>query len=145
RTGSFSARMEYWSERGRLMMDNLMRPLALPAAGGFASALFCFVTLIPSLGFLRNTANDIPSALYTEPSVNSVAHFTPRSKINDDTVIEVQIDEQGHMVDYNVLEGHMTSEIGNLLLFTTYTPATVFLQPASGKIVIRRSQIVVKG
>jgi hypothetical protein len=39
----------------------------------------------------------------------------------------------------------MTGEIGNLLLFATFTPATNFLQPTSGKVVIRRSQIVVKG
>ena len=37
-----------------------------------------------------------------------------------------QIDGQGRMVDYSVLQGQMTSEIGNLLLFTTFNPATFF-------------------
>ena len=60
-------------------------------------------------------------------------------------LIEVQIDGQGRMVDYSVLQGQMTSDVGNFLLFTTYTPATLFLQPASSRIVIRRSRIVVKG
>ena len=60
-------------------------------------------------------------------------------------MVEVQVDEQGRMVDYNVLEGQMTGDFGNLLLFATFTPATVFLQPTSGKVVIRRSRIVVKG
>ena len=83
--------------------------------------------------------------LYTEASVDTMDDFASRSKINDDTVVEVQVDGQGHMVDYNVLEGKMTGEIGNLLLFATFTPATVFLQPTSGKVVIRRSRIVVKG
>jgi hypothetical protein len=49
------------------------------------------------------------------------------------------------MVDFNVLQGKMTGEIGNLLLFSTFTPATMFMQPTAGKVVIRRSQIVVKG
>ena len=57
----------------------------------------------------------------------------------------VLIDGQGRMVDYSVLQGQMNSDVGNFLLFTTYTPATLFLQPASGRIVIRRSRIVVKG
>jgi hypothetical protein len=49
------------------------------------------------------------------------------------------------MVDYFVPQGQMTSEIGNMLLFTTFTPATQFLRPTSGKVVIRLSRIVVKG
>jgi hypothetical protein len=89
--------------------------------------------------------NDRPTPLFTEASVDSVADFGARSKSGDDTLIEVQIDGQGRMVDYNVPEGQMTSEIGNILLFTTFTPATKFLQPTTGKLVIRVSRIVVKG
>jgi hypothetical protein len=40
----------------------------------------------------------------------------------------------------------MTSELGNMILFTTYQPAKLFGLPATGgKIVLRRSRIVVKG
>jgi hypothetical protein len=141
--GSLSAWMRYWAENARLVIDNLMRPLALPFAGGFATALLCFAMLVPSLGFLRSPANDRPTALYTEPSVDNVADFA--SKSNEDTLLEVQIDGQGRMVDYSVLQGQMSSDVGNFLLFTTYTPATMFLQPTSSKIFIRRSRIVVKG
>src|ERR1700722_8019874 len=130
RMGSLSSLLRYGIERCRLPIDNLMRPLALPAAGGLVSALFIFVTLIPSLGFLRgDSSNDKPTALYTEASVVSMADVASRSKSSDDTVVEVQINELGHMVDYRVLQGQMSSEIGNLLLFTTFTPATMFLQP----------------
>jgi hypothetical protein len=134
-----------WMDRVRLLFDNLMRPMALPFAGGLTSALFMFVMLLPSLGFLRDTTHDTPSPLYTEASVGRLDNFASGSKTSDDTVVEVQIDGQGHMVDYNVLEGKMTGDFGNLLLFATFTPATVFLQPAPGKVVIRRSRIVVKG
>jgi hypothetical protein len=145
RMRSLSALMRHLIEECRLPIDNLMRPVALPVAGGLVSALFIFLMLIPSLGFLRDPTNDKPTALYTEASVVSMAAIASRSKGSDDTLVEVQIDGSGHMVDYRVLQGQMTSEIGNLLLFTTFTPATMFLQPTSGKIVIRRSQIVVKG
>jgi len=144
-TSSVAARMQFWAERARLLMDNLMRPLALPAVGGgLTSALFIFGMLM-NLGYLRTAANDTPSTLYTEASVVKMAAFTSHTNSSDDTVIEVQIDGRGHMVDYNVLQGQMTGEMGNLLLFATFTPATMFLQPTSGKVVIRRSQIVVKG
>lgn len=145
RMGSVSAFTRDWMDRVRLLVDNLMKPLALPFAGGLTSALFMFVMLLPSIDFLRNTTHDTPSTLYTEASIDKIDEFAPRGKANDDTVVEVQIDGQGHMVDYNVLEGTMTGEVGNLLLFATFTPATVFLQPTSGKIVIRHSHIVVKG
>jgi len=39
----------------------------------------------------------------------------------------------------------MTGEIGNMLLFTRFTPATKFLRPATGKLIIRVSRVVVKG
>jgi len=142
-TGSVSALFHFWMEHARLVIDNLMRPLAVPFAGGLASALFMFGMLIPYLGLLRNPANDKPTALYTEASLESVADFGSRN--SDDTLIEVQIDGQGRMVNYAVLQGQMNSDLGNFLLFTTYTPATLFLQPASSRIVIRRSRIVVKG
>jgi hypothetical protein len=134
-----------WMDRARLLFDNLMRPLALPFAGGLTSALFMFAMLLPGLAFLRDPAHDKPTPLFTEASVGNLDSFSSGSRTCDDTVVEVQIDEQGHMVDYNVLEGKMTGDFGNLLLFATFTPATVFLQPTSGKVVIRRSRIVVKG
>jgi hypothetical protein len=140
---SVSAALGSLGASARLVIDNLMRPLAVPLAGGLTSALFLFGILVPYLGMLRNPANDRPTALYTEASLESVADFGSRS--NDDTLIAVQIDGQGRMVNYSVLQGQMTSDVGNFLLFTTYTPATIFLQPAASRIVIRRSRIVVKG
>jgi anti-sigma factor RsiW len=137
---------QFWRAKFRLMIDNLMRPLALPFAGGLASAVLIFGALVPTLGFLRSADNnDQPSALYTEASVDNVADFGAQSKASGDTLIEVQVDGQGRMVDYNVPVGQMTGEIGNMLLFTRFTPATKFLKPASGKLVIRVSRIVVKG
>jgi anti-sigma factor RsiW len=146
RRSSVSALLQSWRDRAHLLIDNLMRPLALPfVGGGLTSALFIFGMLMPNLGFLHNAANDTPSGIYTEASVIKVAAFASPGKTSDDTVIEVQIDGRGHMVDYNLLQGQMTGEIGNLLLFSTFTPATMFMQPTAGKVVIRRSQIVVKG
>ena len=146
RRSSLSALLQSWGEGVRLLIDNLMKPLALPfVGGGLTSALFIFGMLMPNLGFLHNAVNDTPSGIYTEASVIKVAAFASPGKSNDDNVVEVQIDGQGHMVDYNVVQGQMTGEIGNLLLFSTFTPATMFMQPTAGKVVIRRSQIVVKG
>jgi len=71
---------------------------------------------------------------------------SPRVKIDDNTLIEIELDANGRVIDYSIPEGKMTSDVGNMILFTTYTPARFFGQPATGgKIVLRRSRIVVKG
>jgi hypothetical protein len=40
-----------WAVNIKLAIDNLMRPLAVPLAGGLVSALLLFSLLVPTLGF----------------------------------------------------------------------------------------------
>ena len=48
---TLSARMSCWAAQLQLCFDNLMRPLALPFAGGSLMALVTFSLLVPSLSF----------------------------------------------------------------------------------------------
>ena len=136
-------------DRLRPVVDNLMRPLAIPFAGGLASAVFLFGSLVPNLGTSRqqieNIENDVATPIYQEAGVQTVSDFGGRGKCADDTLVELSIDSQGRVVDYTVPQGRMTSEMGNLILFTTYIPAKMFGQPTQGKVMFRRSRIVVKG
>src|SRR5262249_29828416 len=77
-----------WMDRARLLVENLMQPLALPFAGGLTSALFMFAVLIPSLDILRTPSHDTPSPIYTVASVDNMDDFSARSKFSDDTVVE---------------------------------------------------------
>ena len=61
--------LRYWGGKLRLSIDNLMRPMAIPFAGGLVSALFLFSMLMPSLGFMHNFRNDVAIPLYTEATV----------------------------------------------------------------------------
>ncbi len=130
--------------------SNLMRPLALPFAGGLVSAMVLFSMLVPSFpaGTARNLSNDVPTAFYQEPSVKSVAPF---SISDDEIVVEVMLDDQGQVIDYSLPQGKVNaeirSEIENTLLFARFTPALSFGQPMAGKLLLsfRRSRIDVKG
>jgi hypothetical protein len=132
-------------------MHNLMRPLAIPAAGGLVSALVLFSILTPPLTIgVVSANNDIPTVLYTEASLKSV----PFVYGDDDIVVELTIDEQGNMVDYKLPTRSHLDESPDLrrlfesnLLFTKFTPATTFGQPMVGKVRIsfRASRIDVKG
>jgi hypothetical protein len=127
-----------------------MRPLAVPAAGGFASAVLLFGMLAPSLATRAATPTaDIPTALVTEASVKS---YLPLG-FDEDLAVEITVDDQGRMVDYSVAKGHLRNSpdlrrhIEQRLLFTEFTPATTFGQPTSGKLrlLFRASRVDVRG
>ena len=66
-----------WLTDFRLWTENLMRPLAMPTAGGFASAVILFGSRCPSgyspsLAIPMPAMIDVPTGLYTEASVKSI-------------------------------------------------------------------------
>ncbi|MBC8164812.1 MAG: hypothetical protein H7Y20_02935 [Bryobacteraceae bacterium] len=137
----------------RLWTDNLMRPLAIPTAGGFASALVLFSVFasgitIPSVS--ASTSADVPTGLYTEASVKS---YLPLGFDGNDLMVELTIDDQGRVVDYSIPNPQHTNSrqirlnIEKHLLFTQFTPATSFGQPTAGKVRIwfRSSRIDIRG
>lgn len=141
-------------ERFRLRADNLMRPLALPLAGGLVVAIALFGMLVPSFAIPPDDAKfDVPTVLSTEATLKSMAPIS-FSDSDADVVVDLTVDEQGRMVDYSIVEGkaRVATEaerrsLENSLLFTLFNPATAFGQPMSGKVrvSIRRSRIDVRG
>ena len=137
----------------RLWANNLMRPLAIPTAGGFISASLLFGILAPSLAIptvSARTTNDVPTVLYTQASVKN---FLPIGfEGNDDLVVEITVDENGKLVDYTIPHSgngstRLHRNIENQILFTEFTPATMLGQPMAGKVKITfvSSHIDVKG
>ena len=144
---SFREWVGYWSGYVRITLDNLMRPLALPFAGGVFSAFLIFGTLVPTLATQRITGIDVPIALFTDPTLEDVGHSHTGA---GDTVVELTVDERGRVTSYSNIEGKLTPEMENDLLFYRFTPATAFGYPTWGKVtVIWRnvggSHIVVRG
>jgi len=145
---SFAARVRTWSEEARLVINNLMKPLALPFAGGLLSALFLFGVLLPTFRFERDITNDVPTAFYTQASVAEMAPFG----VNDaETIVELTIDQRGRITAYCVPNGQdspqLDANIANMMWYSTFTPATWFGQPTLGKVLVsfRRSRIIVRG
>jgi len=143
-----SALLRSWREKTVLAIDNLMRPIALPFAGGLLSAIFLFAVLVPTLQARRNIRNDVPYVIYQQATVDSMAPF---GFTENEVVIELTIDEHGFITDYSVPKGKLSKElsndIGNMILFTSFTPAALSGQPTAGKVLVsfRRSHINIKG
>jgi hypothetical protein len=142
---TLSARARHWAARMQLTFDNLMRPMALPFAGGVLSALVMFAMLVPSLAFPHNFRNDVPLwMIYTNPALEEMSPVDP----SEETVVELTIDERGSVQAYTVKQGELTPEMENkLIMFSRFAPATLFGQRTWGKALVsfRRSQISVIG
>ncbi len=141
------------NNRFELWKANMMRPLAVPCAGGIAIAVMVFCMFIQINSVRANSLmDDRPTALYTDPAAKTLAPFEPPTA---DAEIEVWIDEQGRIADYRVVEGNpklnieVRRSVERTLLFTEFKPATSFGQavPSKLRLTLRRgaSAITVKG
>jgi hypothetical protein len=137
-----------WNEflaSAKLFFDNLLRPLAVPAAGGLLSSFFCFGLMLNSLHIGPTWQNDIPVGLFTHVAVDEVSPFYAGGK---DVIVQITVDANGAVSDWLPL-GSATpeemQEIGNLVLYSTFTPATAFGQRVAGKILVGIQHINIKG
>lgn len=139
-------------DRLGLALDNLMKSLALPAAGGLCAAILLFMILIPTFSgaFYMGTAIDVPTGLSTGPAVKSLA---PIGFQYGDAEVDLRIDEQGRIINYSIVGGQgiekdaLRRSIENNLLFTQFTPATAFGIPITStlRLSFSSSRIDVKG
>jgi len=144
---TLTALMRFWGADVRLFFDNLMRPLAIPFAGGLVSALVLFSMLSPALQFPRLTTNDVPSGLFTQ-SVATLEGVPPFGFSEDNVVVQLTLNDQGAVIDCqtpNNVDPKVRNDIANMILFTEFRPATEFGVPTAGKILVSFRRIIVRG
>ncbi len=142
-----------FGRRLRLWSDNLLRPAALPVAGGVLSALLLFAVLAPVFTRPESAArNDVPIWLSSEASFLSMGPYGLANA--GEIVLDLTVDPQGRIVDYSaagdenwIRDVRARRSLENALLFTQFTPGTTFGQPAAARvrITLRRSEIEVRG
>jgi hypothetical protein len=147
-----ASRFARWAEGYQFRLDGLMRPLALPFAGGLVSAILVFALFVPLFTLPgKSVIQDVPTMLFTAATVNSAPDFDMNE---DEVLVDLVVDGQGRIVDYSAPRGQdwmqntpLRRRLESALLFTNFTPSTMFGQPASTRVrlTIRRSQIDVKG
>jgi hypothetical protein len=120
-------------DRIHLAVENVMRPLALPVAGGVFSAVTLFsVWVVPAYPALVHSGADVPTQLSTEARVKG---FSLIGAPGQDVVMDVAIDGLGQVVDYKIIEAgslpvDSRRKLENLLVFQTrFVPATSFGVP----------------
>jgi hypothetical protein len=140
-----------FGDRFRLFFDNLMRPLALPFAGGIFSTVLLFsMCMMPMYSVHASSTFDVPTGLHTDAALWATA---PIDASSGDVIVDVTIDADGRMIDYKIVSGNLCKNeklrrsIEGALLLTRFVPATAFGQPVEGRmrLLLQTSRIDVKG
>lgn len=141
-----------WLNSWWMWGDNLIRPRALPAACGVLAALFLFGLMAPVFATHASIHDDVPTVLFTEASLART--FISFGQIPEDIVVDVYVDGSGRLIDYAVPSGQdwqndpsLRRCIESVLLCTQFIPATMFGQPAAGRVrvTVRGNSVDVQG
>jgi hypothetical protein len=138
---NWTARTQHWRGLAALRLGNLMRPVALPVAGGLVSALLMFAALIPSVTYAHFSTIEPPSAVFTDPDGQLVGEgeFPKLERavgpaVSGKVVVLLTIDDRGHVQNWTVTQGVVTPEVQSFILFSQFTPATMFGKPTWGQV-----------
>ncbi len=146
-----NARRPRW-KYALIRWQDAVNTIMVPATAGLITTVIIFGMLISFLypGQL-SAANDVPTAFYTPPELQfapfELAMGVPSA---DSLVVEAYVDANGRVQDYRVLAGpegmkELPSELKNVLIFTTFRPATSFGRPTSSRAILSFSRIQVHG
>jgi len=136
----------------RIRVEHTINAFMVPATAGLASAVLTFGFLMGVLALpLQAGRPDVPLMLNTAPQLEQSAFGSALSSIKGDSlVIEAYVDSNGRVEDYRVLSNpeepkDLPPQVKNMLIFTTFRPATFMGRPTAGKAVLSFSKVSVKG
>jgi len=159
-TQDWSGRWQRLKDRAEILLDNVFRPLTVPATGGFFSAIVIFVfvlhIILPGIT-VRADPNDIPTGLLQPAELISLSDMPatpimqhPDVQLQHDLLVDVVVDAQGQMSTYDILDGPDTPavrhQLDQVLLFSRFRPMLSFGRPTpGGHVVLSFSAIHVRG
>jgi Putative zinc-finger len=160
-TQGWERRWQRIKDRYEILLDNVFRPLTVPATGGLFSAfiIFFFVLHMIAPGMtVRADPNDIPTGLlqpaelialsdYPEAVVAEMQHPI---ELQNDILVDVTVDANGRMTTYDILSGPESTEIrrnlDQMLILSRFRPMLSFGRPtAGGHVVLSFSAVHVRG
>jgi anti-sigma factor RsiW len=146
-----NSRSSRW-ERLRVRWENAFDATMIPATAGLVTTLVIFGVLISFLYPQQVSAsNDVPTVLYTPAQLRSTpSEWSVGVSAAESLVVEAYVGPDGRIQDYRILSAPEEAEVvlpqlKNMLLFTTFQPATAFGQPTSGRVILTFSRVQVRG
>ncbi len=161
-TQDLPSRMRRIRDRAELLLDNVFRPLSVPATGGFFSAIIVFVLvlqlIVPGIT-VRAVPNDVPLNILRPAQLITLSDY-PSSwapeqhdvelSLPHGLLIDVTVDQNGQMVAYQIISGpksiDLRHQLDQMLLFSRFRPMMSFGRPTSGgHVILSFSAVRVRG
>jgi hypothetical protein len=149
-------------DRAEILLDNVFRPLTVPATGGFFSAILVFVLvlqlIVPGI-VVQADPNDVPLNILRPAELITLSEY-PQSwapeqhdlelALPHGLLVDVTVDANGRMVDYQILSGPKSADLRHqldqVLLFSRFRPMLSFGRPtAGGHVILSLSAVRVRG
>jgi hypothetical protein len=158
----WATRWRHFREHAAIVLDNVFRPLTVPATGGLFSAMLIFALvfqmIVPGIT-VRAVENDVPINLLHPARLVSLSDYPePWAPEQHDIdlslphglLLDVTVDASGHMTEYQILSGPSSAELRHqldqMLLFSRFSPMLSFGRPtAGGHVVLSFSAVRVRG
>jgi len=159
---SWSSRLRKMRDRAEILLDNVFRPLTVPATGGVFSAIVVFVLVLQLMvpgTTLRAVSNDVPLNILRPAELLTLSDY-PQAWGSEQHELElslpqglqvyVTVDARGQMVDYEILSGpaspSLRHQLDEILLFSRFRPMMSFGRPTSGgHVILSFSAVRVRG
>jgi hypothetical protein len=146
-----NAQRSSW-EALRVRWENAFNAIMVPATAGLVTTLIIFGLLISLIypGQVR-AANDVPTVLYTPAELQFTPFELSMGASNaEGLVVEAYVGPDGRVQDYRILSAPedaqaILPELKNMLIFTTFHPATTFGRPTASRVILSFSKVQVKG
>lgn len=130
-----------------------LNSVMVSATAGVASAVIFFVLMVgmATSPTRASAGNDPPTLLYTPPQLDKSLFGINLNALNTEAlVVETLVDAQGRVQDYRIVSGqaenqHLRRQLDQMMIFTTFRPATTFGRPAPGRVVLSFSRVHVRG
>ena len=147
---SFSNRWQGFVTRSEHAFNAFM----FPATAGLVSAVVFFGLLIGMFAvpgsLTASAADDVPLTLYTPPQLSASPFRVSVGNAEDALVVDAFVDANGRVQDYRIISApagaeNLLPQLDNMMIFTTFRPATSFGLPTPGRVVVSFSNVNVRG
>lgn len=155
-------RWQRFRDRAEILLDNVFRPLSLPATGGIVSAVFVFLLVLQLMApgiTVQANPNDVPLSIMQPAELVALSdapgNWAPEQHDTElalphALMVDVTVDANGQMMDYQIISGphtrQMQHELNQMLLFSRFNPMRSFGRPtAGGHVILSFSAVRVRG
>jgi hypothetical protein len=161
-TQDLPSRLRKMRDRAEILLDNVFRPITVPATGGFFSAILVFVLVLQLIAPgmpVRAISNDVPLDILRPAQLLTLSDY-PQSwapekhdlelSLPHGLLLDVTVDQHGQMVGYQILSGptsvDLRHQLDQMLLFSRFRPMLSFGRPTSGgHVILSFSAVRVRG